>query len=322
MQVIFRTIVISLAGMLASALATAQAYPTRPIRLIVPFAAGQGADVAARLIAQKLGEDIGQPLIIDNRPGAGGNIGAQAAAKAPPDGYTLLVGSNGTHAANPALYAALPFDPIRDFVAIAFTGSVPMVLLANYAYPATSTADVIRMAKASPGSINVAIPSSTARVVFEQFTVLSGATLFPVNYKSSPTAFTDLIGNQVPLSIDTLIASAPQLKAGRVKAIAISSKARSEVLPNVPSFAEAGLAGFDISAWNVWFAPRDTPPEVVKSLNSGIGKVLAQAEVKQRLRDLGLEPGGGESPQAVADFVAAELRKWGELIRRAGLKAE
>ena len=322
MQVIFRTIVISLAGMLASALATAQAYPTRPIRLIVPFAAGQGADVAARLIAQKLGEDIGQPLIIDNRPGAGGNIGAQAAAKASPDGYTLLVGSNGTHAANPALYAALPFDPIRDFVAIAFTGSVPMVLLANLGYPAASTADVIRMARASPGSINVAIPSSTARVVFEQFTVLSGVTLFPVNYKSSPTAFTDLIGNQVPMSIDTLIASAPQLKAGRVKAIAISSKARSEVLPNVPSFAEAGLAGFDISAWNVWFAPRDTPPEVVRSLNAGISKVLAQAEVKQRLRDLGLEPGGGESPQAVADFVAAELRKWGELIRRAGLKAE
>ncbi len=319
---IFKTIVISLAGTLASALATAQAYPTRPIRLIVPFAAGQGADVAARLIAQKLGEDIGQPLIIDNRPGAGGNIGAQAASKAAPDGYTLLVGSNGTHAANPALYVALPFDPIRDFVAIAFTGSVPMVLLANLGYPAASTADVIRMAKASPGSINVAIPSSTARVVFEQFTVLSGASLFPVNYKSSPTAFTDLIGNQVPLSIDTLIASAPQLKAGRVKAIAISSKARSEVLPNVPSFAEAGLAGFDISAWNVWFAPRDTPPEVVKSLNSGISKVLAQAEVKQRLRDLGLEPGRGESPQAVADFVAAELRKWGELIRRAGLKAE
>ncbi len=232
------------------------------------------------------------------------------------------MGSNGTYAANPALYVALPFDPIRDFVAIAFTGSVPMVLLANLGYPAASTADVIRMAKASPGSINVAIPSSTARVVFEQFTVLSGASLFPVNYKSSPTAFTDLIGNQVPLSIDTLIASAPQLKAGRVKAIAISSKARSEVLPNVPSFAEAGLAGFDISAWNVWFAPRDTPPEVVKSLNSGISKVLAQAEVKQRLRDLGLEPGRGESPQAVADFVAAELRKWGEQIRRAGLKAE
>ena len=318
----FRTLIISLVGMLAAAQVAAQAYPTRPIRLIVPFAAGQGADVAARLIAQRLGEDIGQPLIIDNRPGAGGNIGAQAASKASPDGYTLLVGSNGTHAANPALYAALPFDPIRDFVAIAFTGSVPMVLLANLGYPAVSTADVIRMAKASPGAINVAIPSSTARVVFEQFTVLSGASLFPVNYKSSPTAFTDLIGNQVPLSIDTLIASAPQLKAGRVKAIAVSSKSRSEVLPDVPSFAEAGLAGFDISAWNVWFAPRDTPPEVVRSLNAGIGKVLARAEVKQRLRDLGLEPGGGESPQAVADFVAAELRKWGELIRRAGLKAE
>ena len=311
-----------LAATLVPSLAVAQAYPSKPIRLIVPFAAGQGADVAARLIAQKLGDEIRQAIIIDNRPGAGGNIGAQAVSKAAPDGYTLLVGSNGTHAANPALYASLPFDPIKDFVPIAFTGSVPMVLLANLAFPAVSTADVIRMAKASPGTLNVAIPSSTARVVFVQFTVLAGVTLFPVNYKSSPTAMTDLIGNQIALSIDTLIASAPQLKAGRLKAIAVSSKARSEVLPGVPSFTEAGLAGFDISAWNVWFAPRDTPADAVRVLNAGISRVLAQPEVRQRLRDLGLEPGGADSPQLVAEFVASELRKWGDLIRRAGLKAE
>ena len=319
---LIRIFAIFMLASLAPGLAAAQPYPTKPIRLIVPFAAGQGADVAARLIAQKLGDEIGQPLVIDNRPGAGGNIGAQAAAKAPPDGYTLLVGSNGTHAANPALYATLPFDPIRDFVPIAFTGSVPMVLLANPGFAAASTADLIRMAKASPGTLNVAIPSSTSRVVFEQLTVLAGVTLFPVNYKSSPTAMTDLIGNQIALSIDTLIAAAPQLKAGRLKAIAVSSRARSEVLPGVPSFAEAGLAGFDISAWNVWFAPRDTPAEAVRVLNAGIGRVLAQPEVRQRLRDLGLEPGGADSPQQVAEFVASELRKWGELIRRAGLKAE
>ena len=319
---LIRIFAIFMLALLAPGLVAAQPYPAKPIRLIVPFAAGQGADVAARLIAQKLGDDLGQTLVIDNRPGAGGNIGAQAAAKSTPDGYTLLVGSNGTHAANPALYASLPFDPIRDFVAIAFTGSVPMVLLANPGFAAASTAEVIRMAKANPGTLNVAIPSSTSRVVFEQFNVLAGVTLFPVNYKSSPTAMTDLIGNQIALSIDTLIAAAPQLKAGRLKAIAVSSKARSEVLPGVPSFAEAGLAGFDISAWNVWFAPRDTPPEAVRTLNAGISRVLAQPDVRQRLRDLGLEPGGTDSPQQVAEFVATELRKWGELIRRAGLKAE
>jgi tripartite-type tricarboxylate transporter receptor subunit TctC len=311
-----------LAAFLTASLASAQPYPNKPIRLVIPFAAGQGADVAARLIAQKLSDDIGQPIIIDNRPGAGGNIGAQAVAKAAPDGYTLLVGSNGTHAANPALYAALPFDPVKDFAPIAFTGSVPMVLLANNGFAANTTADVIRMAKAAPGTLNVAIPSSTSRVVFEQFTLLSGASLFPVNYKSSPMAFTDLIGNQVPLSIDTLIASAPQLKAGRVKAIAVSSRARSEALPGVPSFHEVGLAGFDIAAWNVWFAPHDSPAEAVRVLNAGIVRVLAQPEVKQRLRDLGLEPGGNQSPQAVGEFVAAEIKKWGDLIRRAGLKAE
>jgi tripartite-type tricarboxylate transporter receptor subunit TctC len=311
-----------LASLLTASIASAQPYPSKPIRLVVPFAAGQGADVAARLIAQKLSDDIGQPIIIDNRPGAGGNIGAQAVAKAAPDGYTLLVGSNGTHAANPALYATLPFDPIKDFAPIAFTGSVPMVLLANNGFAANTTAEVIRMAKAAPGTLNVAIPSSTSRVVFEQFSVLSGASLFPVNYKSSPTAFTDLIGNQVPLSIDTLIASAPQLKAGRVKAIAVSSRVRSEALPGVPSFSEAGLAGFDIAAWNVWFAPHDSPAEAVRVLNAGVVRVLAQPEVKQRLRDLGLEPGGNQLPQAVGEFVAAEIRKWGDLIRRAGLKAE
>ena len=311
-----------LASFLTASIAGAQAFPNKPIRLVIPFAAGQGADVAARLIAQKLSEDIGQAIIIDNRPGAGGNIGAQAVAKATPDGYTLLVGSNGTHAANPALYATLPFDPVKDFTPIAFTGSVPMVLLANNGFAANTTADVIRMAKAAPGTLNVAIPSSTSRVVFEQFTLLSGASLFPVNYKSSPTAFTDLIGNQVPLSIDTLIASAPQLKAGRVKAIAVSSRARSEALPGVPSFHEVGLAGFDIAAWNVWFAPHETPAEAVRVLNAGIVRVLAQPEVKQRLRDLGLEPGGNQSPQAVGEFVAAEIKKWGDLIRRAGLKAE
>ncbi|MEY3666170.1 MAG: hypothetical protein RLZZ153_2352, partial [Pseudomonadota bacterium] len=186
--------------LLGATLVNAQSYPNKPIRLVVPFAAGQGADVAARLIAQKLAEDLGQAIIIDNRPGAGGNIGAQAVAKAAPDGYTLLVGSNGTHAANPALYTTLPFDPIKDFAPIAFTGSVPMVLLANNGFAGSTTADVIRMAKAAPGTLNVAIPSSTSRVVFEQFTLLSGASLFPVNYKSSPTAFTDLLGNQVPLS--------------------------------------------------------------------------------------------------------------------------
>ena len=300
----------------------AQPYPNKPIRLIVPFAAGQGADAAARLVAQKLSDNIKQSIVIDNRPGAGGNIGSEAAAKAAADGYTLLVGSNGTHAANAALYAALPFDPQKDFVAISYIGSVAMVLLAAPAFPANSAREVVEMARAKPGSVTVAIPSSTSRVVFELLTKSSGAQFNPIAYKASAAAMTELIGGHVQLSIDTIIAAGPQVSAARLKALAVSSARRSSALPAVGTFGDAGLAGFDLVAWNVWFAPRATPPEIVTRLNAELKKVLADAEVQTRLRALGFEPGVGEDPGRVAEFVRAEARKWGDLIRGAGIKAE
>ena len=302
--------------------AAAQPYPARPIRVVVPFAAGQGADVAARTVAQKLGEQLKTPLVIDNRPGAGGNIGSEVVAKAPPDGYTLLVGSNGTHAANAALYASLPFDPEKDFVPIAYIGSVAMVLVATPTFPAATAAQVVQMAKAKPGSLNVAIPSSTARVVYELFKQISGAELFPVNYKASGQAMTDLMGGQVQLSIDTLIASAPHINAGKLKALGVSSLTRPAALASVPTFAESGMPKFDLVAWNVWFAPRGTAAEVVTRLNAEIAQVLADSSIQQRLRQLGYEPGAGEDPKRVAEFVHAEAEKWGALIRRAGIKAD
>jgi tripartite-type tricarboxylate transporter receptor subunit TctC len=308
------------AGLCAAA--AAQPYPARPIRVVVPFAAGQGADVAARAVAQKLGEQLKTPVVMDNRPGAGGNIGSEAVAKAPADGYTLLVGSNGTHAANAALYASLPFDPEKDFVPIAYIGSVAMVLVAQPAFPAATASQVIQMAKAKPGSLNVAIPSSTARVVYELLKQLSGAELFPVNYKASGQAMTDLMGGQVQLSIDTLIATAPHINAGKLKALGVSSLKRPAALASVPTFAESGIPGFDLVAWNVWFAPRGTPVEIVAKLNAEIAAVLADANIQQRLRQLGYEPGTGEDPSRVAAFVRAESDKWGQLIRRAGIKAD
>ncbi|QHE85339.1 Bug family tripartite tricarboxylate transporter substrate binding protein [Hydrogenophaga sp. BPS33] len=303
-------------------LAHAQAYPSKPIRLIVPFAAGQGADAAARVVAQKLASQLNQSIVVDNRPGAGGNIGAEAVAKAAPDGYTLLMGSNGTHAANAALYASLPFNPQTDFVPVSYIGSVAMVLLAAPGFQARTAQDVIAMAKARPDTVSVAIPSSTARVVLESLQKTSGARFNPIGYKASAAAVTDLIGGHVNLSIDTVIAAAPQVASGRLQAIAVSSAARTSALPNVPTLAEGGLAGFNLNAWNVWFLPKGTPVDIVNKLNGELRSALNDPEVQSRMRSLGYEPGGAQSPAQVAEFVARESEKWGELIRAAGLKAE
>ena len=313
-------VAVVLAGWIGSA--AAQSYPSRPIRLVVPFAAGQGADAASRVVAQKLSDLLRQPVVVDNRPGAGGNVGTEVAARSPADGYTLLIGSNGTHAANAALYASLPFDPEKDFVPISYVGSVAMVLLAPPASPWGGLRDAIDAARARPDSIGVAIPSSTSRVVLELLTKSSGARFNPVAYKASAGAMSDLMGGHVPLSIDTIIAARPQVVDGKLKALAVSSARRSGGLPEVPTFGEAGLGGFDLVAWNVVFAPRGTPPELVARLNAEIRRTLADPEVQAKLRALGYEPGGTEDPTQVAGFVRDEARKWGDLIRGAGIRAE
>ena len=259
-----RILVAALLALLPT-LASAQAYPDRFIKLVVPFAPGQGADAAARIIAEQVGRDLGQTLVIENRPGAGGNIGADAVAKATADGYTLLVGSNGTHAANTALYPSLSFDPAKDFVPLAFIGSVPMVLVTRPDYAASTTQALIDAAKQKPGTLNVAIPSSTARVVFELLQNKSQAKLFPVAYKASNTALSDVLGNHIDLAIDTVIATTPQIQAGKLKGIAVSSATRSLSLPDVPTFSEGGLKDFDLAAWNIWLAPKGTPDAIVRS---------------------------------------------------------
>ncbi len=298
------------------------AYPNHAIKLVVPYTPGQGADSAARLVATKLSERLKQPVVIDNRPGAAGNIGAEFVAKAPPDGYTLLVGSNATHAANAAMYTSLRFDPIKDFVSVSYIGAVPMALIAAPGFPASSIRELVQMAKANPDSVSVAIPSSTARVVLEMLAKSSGAHFKNVPYKGSGAAITDVLGGHVQLSIDTAMAATPQINAGKMKALGVTSSARTSVLPAVPSFAESGLPGFNLVAWNVWFAPRGTPADIVAKLNTEIAKVLADPEVVSKMRALGYEPGSGEDAQKVSAFVNAETVKWGELIRAAGIKAD
>lgn len=299
---------------------SAQDYPAKPIRLIVPFSAGQGADVAARIVAQKLSDTIKQPVVVDNRPGAGGIIGTADVAKSRPDGYTLLVGSNGTHAANPSLYSNLTYKPLEDFEPISYIGSVAMVLISAPAFQAKTPQELVSLAKAKPNEINVAVPSSTSQVTLQMLADITGAKFNPILYKASGTAISDVLGGHVPLSIDTVIATASQIKSGKLRGIAVTTTKRSSVLPDIPTFIESGITNFDISAWNAWFAPKGTPKEIIDKLNVALRTTLDDSEVRKKLQAVGYEPDGTMSSDEVLEYVKSEEKKWGDLIRSGGIK--
>jgi len=316
-----RRILLFLAAALAALPAAAQTYPNKPIRLIVPYQAGQGTDVAARLIAEPLGKALGQQIFVDNKPGAGGNIGTEAAAKSPADGYTLLIGTVATQTMNEFLYASTGYDSEKDFAPIILVGMLPMVISANPEFPARTIPELIAAAKAQPDKINIALPSTTARIVYELFKQRAGAPLFGVPYKASATAMTETVGGQVPLIIDTATATRGHVQSGKLKALAITTLKSSELLPGVKSVAEQGFAGFEVTAWNAMYAPRGTPREIVDRLNAEVVKILAQPEIRQRLLQLGFEP-ASSTPEQLATFEKQERAKWGPLIKAAGLKAD
>jgi len=305
----------------ASGQALAQAYPAKPVKIIVPYQAGQGTDVATRHFADQLSKAMGQNFFVENRPGAGANIGTEAAAKSPPDGYTLIMGTVATHSMNQFMYSKIGFDPEKDFEPIVLTGMLPMVISANPAYPVNSIAELITAAKAKPDSINIALPSTTARIVYELFKQRSGAPVFGIAYKGSATSMTELMGGQVPLTIDTVTATRTLAQSGKIRPIAITTLKSSELLPGVKSVAEQGLPGFEVTAWNALFAPRGTPKAIVDQLNAEMVKIIATPETRARLLQLGFEPASG-TPQQLADFARAERERWGQLIRAAGLKAD
>jgi tripartite-type tricarboxylate transporter receptor subunit TctC len=308
------------AGLTAASAAIAQSYPNRPIRLVVPYAAGQGTDIVARAVGQKLSDRLKQTIVVDNRPGAGGSIGADVVAKAPPDGYTLLMGTNATNAANAALYSSVPFNHLQDFSPVVLVGLLPMVLSAAPEFKAASVREVLEMAKANPSAVNVALPSTSAQIVLELLKQLAGVDLFGVNYKGSGAAFTDVLGGRVPLTIDTVTATLPHIASGKVRPLAITTANRFDAIKSVPTVIESGVAGFDIAPWNAVFAPHGTPREIVSLLNTELVKVLDDAETRQRLVQLGIAPAGG-TPEQLESFVQSETRKWGELIRKAKIKA-
>jgi len=309
------------AGFALASHALADGYPNKPIRIIVAYQAGQGTDVVTRYVAEKLSQSLGQSVVIDNKPGAGANIGTEAAARSAPDGYTLTMGTNATHGTNQFLYEKLPFDPEKDFEPIVLVGTFPMGIAANPAFAGNSVGDVIAIAKSTPKGADMAMPSTTARIVFELLKAQSQAPLFGIPYKGSGTAVAETMGGQVPLVIDTVTALRPHVASGKLKPIAVTSSKPTELLPGVKPVAEQGLPGFEVIAWNALYAPKGTPKDVVDRLNVEMNKILAQPETRQKLKELGFDVGGG-SPAQLAEFGTAERKKWGPLIKSAGIRAE
>jgi len=303
--------------------ALAQSYPNRPIRLVVPFPAAGTTDILARAAAQKLTESLGQAVIVDNRPGAGGNIGSDLVAKSAPDGYTLLMGTVGTHAINPSLYSKMPYDHVKDFVPVVLVAGVPNVLVVNPALPVNSVADLIKLAKDKPGTINFASSGSGTSIHLsgELFKTMAGVDMTHVPYKGSSPALTDLIGGQVQVMFDNLPSALPQIKGGKLRAIAVTSLKRAPALPDIPTISESGLPGFEASSWFGVLAPAGTPAPIVARINAEVNRWLQSADAREKLISQGAEAAGG-SPEQFAAHIRAESEKWAKVVKASGAKVD
>lgn len=317
----FATAVLALACSLTLPAAYAQPYPARPVRIIVPFPPGQGTDVATRLLAERLTSALGRNFIVENRPGAGAAIGTEALAKSTPDGYTLGIGTAGTHTMNPSLFPTLGYDPEKDFEPITLTGMLPLMIAAHPSFPANTITELIAAARQRPDTINVALPAPPQRVAFELLRRQGEAPLFGIPYKGSASALPEVMSGQVPLILDSITALRAHVNAGKLKALAVTSLKSTELMPGVKSVAEQGLAGYELTAWNAFFAPKGTPAPVIALLNEELHRILKQPETRTRLMSLGFEP-ALTTPQELADMVRIEREKWGRIIRAANIRAD
>ncbi len=323
MKLFARATCLLLLSLAASISCAQQSYPTKMIRYVVPFPAGGPLDIVARALGQELTKSLGQPVIIDNRPGAGGNIGADFVAKSPPDGHTILMGAVSTHAINVTLYSKLPYDPIRDFAPVTRIPSGPNVLVVHPSIPARNVQELIAVARAHPGQLNFASGStgSAGHLAGELFKVMAHVDMVHIPYKGAAPAVVDLLGGHVSLMFDNLASGLPNIKAGRVRALAVTTLKRSPMIPELPTISESGLRGFDVSTWFGVFAPAGTPAEIVNRLNTEIARVLRTQDMKERLAFLGAEPVGNR-PEEFAAFVKAEIPKYAKVIRASGARAD
>jgi len=304
-------------------LAGAQQFPAKPLHLIVPFPPGGGNDTVARAIAQQIGPDLGQPVVIDNRPGAGGSVGAELAAKAPADGHTLFLAGVGSHAVNPNLHAKLPYDPVKDFAPITLVASAPSVLVVNPAVPARTLAEFTSYARAHPGKLNYASNGngSAAQLAAALYESMADVRMVHVPYKGIAPALTDLLSGEVQLMFGTIVALVPQIQAGKLRALAVTSRKRSSLLTDVPTLAESGLPDYEAGSWYGILAPAGTPREVIDRLHGAIVKALKQPDVAKRLAAEGAEV-IGSTPDEFAAHIKAEIARVAAVVRAAGIRIE
>ena len=302
--------------------ATAQPYPNKPIKILIGFPPGSGGETQVRLVGQKLTEAWGQPIIVDARPGASGNIAAEMLVKSPADGYTLLY-FPAALAINPSLFPKVPYDLAKDFAPVALLGLFPLVLVENPGVPAKTVAELVALAKSKPGAINYASigNASPPHLAGELFNQIAGVTMVHVPYKGSAPAQTDLIGGQVQVMFDTAVSAIPHVKAGRTRALAVTTKNRSRLLPDLPSLDEAGLKGYDLYGWGGIVGPAGMPAEITAKLNAEIVKALRQPDVAEKLMTLGSEPGGMTAPE-FGRFIQDEAAKWKKLVVSTGAKLD
>jgi tripartite-type tricarboxylate transporter receptor subunit TctC len=303
--------------------ASAQGYPAKPVRIINPFAPGGATDQLARLMAQKLTELWGQSVVVENRPGASGAIGLEAVAKAPPDGYTLAIATQTTHAANPALYAKLPYDPVRDFAPLTLAGSTPLALMVQPSLGVSDVSGLIAYLRANPGKLTYASGGNgtSQHLTMELLKSMTGTFVVHIPYKGAGPALVDFLGGQTSIMFDNLPTAMPHVKSGKVRAIAVSTAKRSALAPELPTMAESGLAGFDLATWFAFFAPAATPKEITAKIAADMRRVLAQPDVKERLLAVGVDV-VGSTPDELASFQRAELAKWAKIVKDSGAKVD
>jgi tripartite-type tricarboxylate transporter receptor subunit TctC len=311
-------------SLLCASGAAAQNYPTRPVTIIVPYAAGGGTDLLARMVGQKLEQRLGKSFVVENRPGGGTVIAALAVAKAPPDGYTLLMGTSTPLAINATLHKKLPYDPAIDFMPLALVANVPFVLVVNPSLPIKSVNELIKFAKANPKSLSYGTsgPGSPHHLYAELFKSMTGIEMIHVPYKGSVPAITDVVAGHIPLMFCDLAPAQPMIKEGKVRALGVSSAVRVASLPDVAPIAEVGVPGFEAVAWQMLVAPANTPQPIVDTLYKELKVVLALPEIKQRINELGMIPVDSAPPDELARYVKTEIVRWGAVVKKSGASIE
>jgi len=312
---------ISVVDALVIRYSTAQDYPNRTIRIIVPFTPGGATDVVTRIVAQKLSEQTGRQVVTDNRGGAGGIVGAEAVAKAPPDGYTLVMGTSGTHAINVSLYPKLPYDPVKDFAPVTRTAVLPSMILAHPSVPATNVRELIAIAKKNPGQLTYASSGSAQYLTGALFTSMAQIDMLHVPYKGGGQAMPAQLGGEVALSFSTVVSSLLHIRSGRLCGLAVTSAKRTPAAPEFPTVAESGLPGYEAVSWYGVLAPAGTPRDIVTRLNTEVVRALKLPEVRQLMLAQGAEP-VSESPEQFAALIKSDIAKWGDVVRKSGAKAD